>query len=139
MRDDLRCQSGRRFVEKQQLRLSHQSASDGKHLLLAARERESLALFERKECGKTLVSFGGESRRSSAPTRVRAEPQIIIDVQVAEELAAFRDLRKARAHDRFGPRASQIATGKHDRAFRHRRVETRNGPEQGRLSRAVRA
>jgi hypothetical protein len=74
---------------------------------------------------------------------VRACAEVLVDCDLGEHPAAFKDLCDAVADDLGRVRAGDVGTGQPDRAFGDlaamRAEQTRHGSEQRRLARAVRA
>ena len=94
-----RRQPHRRFVEQQQARLPHQRAADGEHLLLAARQSAGRlrACRAASETGRTRFTARVAARKG-------AEPQIVLDRERPEHLAAFGHLHDAQPHAPAGAR-----------------------------------
>jgi len=103
--DDLRCKTERWLVKHQQLRLGHQRAADGKHLLLAAGHAAGhavTAFFQDREKLEDLVPERLEGLAATADMRGH---QIFLDGQPLEDLPALGAVGKAHAHHLFRPRA----------------------------------
>src|SRR5712692_3775095 len=103
--DDHRGEAHRWFVEQHHLGPRHQRAADRQHLLLAARERAGsllLALLQTREEGVDALQISlGESAEAEEPGQpaIRAEEQIVLDRERAEDLATLRRVRQAETCD----------------------------------------
>ena len=131
-----RCQPQTRLVEQQVARLGHERAAHRDHLLLARRtgtrrvgcddpaDREQLV--DPLQVGRERPAFG-----------VRADPEVLLDGQLAEDPAALHHLRDAASHDPRGVVVVDRRLVQADRALRDLSVmhveQTGDGAKQRRL------
>jgi hypothetical protein len=98
--DELRRQAHRRLVEEQQLRLGHQRAADGEHLLLAAGQRAAFWVLRSAAAGtarrRGRVSLG---RSSLARALVGAHLEVLEHAHAGEDAAALGRLADAHLDD----------------------------------------
>ena len=137
----MRRQAERRLVENEQLGLGHQTAADGEHLLLAARQRAGAlraALEKAREDGEHARAVLRAARGGAA---VAAEIEILAHRQVGEHPPPFRhldepardDCRRLLVLDRFAVEADRAGTRAHDAGNRpvERRLADPVGAEHG--------
>src|SRR5690348_568399 len=135
---DLRCESLRRFVEDQKLRVRHQRAADREHLLLAPRK---LVAAGRNPCTQSRERVEHALvRPAGAPIarRTRRKKKVLAHAQVRKDAAALGDIRHAHPRDpvRRLPRAIAAAN---EHAARARRREADQRADERRLAHAVAA
>ena len=94
--DQQRREAERGLVEDQQLRLGHQAAPDGQHLLLAARQRAGALRHAARagagRCANTRSQIAARLRPAAA---IAAEIEIFAHAHVREDAAAFRHMDQA--------------------------------------------
>ena len=87
----------RRLVDEEQPVLVHERARERDHLLLAAREGAGLLLGALDELGEEL----GDDRAVGGAAAL-GEPQVLLDRELAEDLAVLRHVGDALLHDAVG-------------------------------------
>src|SRR5688572_5585614 len=97
---DQRRKAERRLVEEQEPRPAHQGAREREHLLLAARERARV-LVDPLAQPREPRAHAFDVRVERAAPRVGAEPQVLLDRELAERAAALGDVRDAELGDRL--------------------------------------
>src|SRR6201999_499485 len=91
-------------VEQQQLRTGHQRPADGEHLLLAARERAGPLAETLAQAREALQDLLRALRRlGAAAVDVAAKTAIVAHRQFRPDVAFFRAMRDAAAHDDVRP------------------------------------
>ena len=132
-----RRQPERRLVEQQVLRLRHEAAGDGEHLLLAAGERAaelSAPLAQAREKVVARREIGGEVAPVSA--LVGPHQKIVEHGELGKDLAALGDEDQAPPHALEGRPTGDIDAIAADGA-RRRRLESRDGAKGRALARRV--
>ena len=114
--DDARREPERRLVEEQHVGLRDQRAGDRELLLLAAGERARVRRAElarrREERVGALERGGGAGLRAPAG---EAEPEVLLDGELAEDAPSFRDERDPASRDVFGRAADERGAAEADR------------------------
>ena len=132
-------ESERQFVDHQQLRPRHDSAPDGAHLLLAARQRDRvlpLTLAQNRKKREHIVEIAPDLRVVAA--QICAEQQVVVHGQSAEQPPPFRDVHDAARQHLIGGKRCDVLAGEPDMA-RGRRHQPGDRAQQGRLAGAVRS
>ena len=128
----------RRLVEQQDIRVGHQRAADGEHLLFAAAHGA-------RDLGGAFAQARKQPEHLFAPRRfavagalrVGAEQEIFLHRQVAEDAAPFGHQRQSAFDDLMGRQRRDIAAGKAHLLARKRSHDARDGFQQRGLARAV--
>ena len=101
--DYQRRKSKRRFIKKKQRRPSHECPSDGKHLLLTARQCSGLlrvSLLEAREIVIHPIKVGGNC--SLILTRMTPQTQVFFNRHRLECSTSIRDMTNSHGRDLFG-------------------------------------
>ena len=115
----------------------HQRAPDHQHLLLAAGEDARLLILAVLQHGEHGIDLLQVARRLVlVGAHAGAEPQVLLDGQAAEHLAALRHHGKAQARDVFRRLAGNLLAGELDEALA-RGDDTRDGLQQRGLASAI--
>src|SRR5258708_16962909 len=119
MLDDLRRKAHRRLIQQDHVRLRHQRATDGAHLLLPSRGIARLTVAPFAQSRKIIVDHFKRSCRSGAPvlTGEGSGKQIFLDRQMTEAVTAFHHLYAAAPDQIVGRQAIDPLTVQLDRAF----------------------
>src|SRR2546421_8503911 len=131
-----------RLVEDEEVRIGHERAADGEHLLLAARESAAEVVHALGEPGEEIQHLGKRPRVARRAAVFRECDQVLPHAQVGEDLASFRDERDAAARDAVGALPlDALAAETDDSASRRSEAQDRAhrrclshavAPEQGR-------
>ena len=125
------------LVEEQELRVRHQRATDGQHLLLAARQGLGplpAPLPEPREMLEHAVQILRHLLAVAA--QVGAGVEVLLDRQVGEDAPALRHLRDSQRHHLLGEGAVDALATEPDLAL-GQRLETGNRAQQRALPRPV--
>ncbi len=107
---ELRCQAQRRFIEQQQPWLAHQRAADHQHHLLATGEAVAWKCAARAQDRELRLDRGDVLLdRRLVVAQIGADPQILGDREIGEDLPAFRTMGDAGGDDVFGTHRREIA------------------------------
>ena len=103
------------FIQHQQLRMNHEAAAHGKHLLLTAGKRAGNLLAALLQTGKALIDvfqrLGDVILSGKGP-----HLQILLDGHLQEDAPSFGDVRHAVPHERVGIAVGDILVQKTDAA-----------------------
>ncbi len=106
--DDLRREAERGFVQHQKLRLGHQRAADGQHLLLTARHAARHAVAALLQDREKLENFGTQRFEAFAGTADMSRDEVFLNGQALEDLSAFRAMGETHADYVFGAGAGDV-------------------------------
>lgn len=134
---DLRREPQRWLVQHQELRLRHQGAAYGEHLLLATGHAARHTVAPLLQYGKEVEDFLTQRLEAFLAAPDMSGDEIFLDRQALEYLPPFRAMGQPHAYDLFGTRAGNVLAFEPDGTGRRAR-HARNGIEQRRLARAVR-
>ena len=107
--DHDRREAERQLVDDHEPRLGHERLREHDHLLLAARQRAGGVAQALLELGEQLERARAPGRGLLARQRIRRDPDVVLDGQLAEQPAAFRDDREPGLPDPLGPAARELA------------------------------
>lgn len=105
------------LVEDQQSRRGHQRATDGQHLLLAARQGAGQlcnTLTQNREQGEHLVHLA--RRVASGARRIRAHFEVLADGQTREQSPPFLAVRDAEFDALVRGKSADVLAGEQDPA-----------------------
>ena len=128
----------RRLVENEQPGICHQRAADGKHLLLAARQRARELTGPFLEAWKQVIQPGQRPRTGLAQTIGCRRDQILAHGQCRKDHASLRNEADAKPRDRFGRTADEARAAEVSLAIPSG-DEAEQGIDRGRLAHAVAA
>ena len=123
------------LVAQEHARVGHERAPDGRHLLLAARQRLRRRLAPLDEHRKQVVDALERPIAGLAPA-VGADPQVLLDAERREQAPPLRHQGDAEPHDLGRRQAADRPAVEHDAAGLCRQ-EAGDGLEEGRLAGAV--
>src|SRR5258706_5193900 len=134
--DDNRRETKAEFVGKQHLWLSHQRAADGQHLLLAAGERVAELPFAAFNRWKHRHHAAVVRRNVLAAPHIGTDHEVLAHGQIWKNASPLRHMRDATPYNLLGPETGNLLTPQRNRA-RSRTHDAADGPQQGRLPRAI--